>query len=94
MTKVTIVESVRQAANYAPLLAAILAPVSTLYDIPALAQKWYAFNGQNLPDPRASLILSGLSLAFSIIANVFLVLRFSIRATRVSESVQRGRIRK
>lgn len=71
-------------ANNAPLIAALLAPASTLYDIPALSQRWYSFNGAELPDPHASLILSGFSLAASIIANALLVLRFSVRWAKVS----------
>ena len=66
------------------LVAALLAPMSTLYDIPALSQPWYAFNGAALPDPRASLVLSGVSLAMSVIANSLLVLRFSVHVARVS----------
>ena len=84
-------DGAKQLANYAPLAAALLAPASTLYDIPALTEKWYSFEGLDLEDPRASLILSGFSLAISILANAFLVIRFSVRwakawrwATRLS----------
>ncbi|PWN86532.1 voltage-gated potassium channel [Acaromyces ingoldii] len=70
-------------AAYTPLVAALLAPMSTLYDIPALSQPWYAFNGAALPDPRASLVLSGVSLAMSVIANSLLVLRFSVHVARL-----------
>lgn len=70
-------------ANITPLIAALLAPVSTLYDIPALSQPWYSLDGATLPDPRASLILSSVSLALSVIANVLLVLRFSVHVARV-----------
>lgn len=75
---------VKEWANNAPLIAGLLAPASTLYDIPALSQRWYALNGNELPDPHASLILSGFSLAASITANALLLLRFSVRWSKVS----------
>ncbi|KAK9897619.1 voltage-gated potassium channel [Cystobasidium minutum MCA 4210] len=62
-----------------PLFAALVAPVSTLYDIPALTQRWYSLNGQGLPDPTPNLALSALGLAFNAIANGLLVYRFSAR---------------
>lgn len=74
---------VAEFANITPLIAALLAPVSTLYDIPALSQPWYSLNGTTLPDPRASLVLSGVSLSLSVIANSLLVLRFSVHVARV-----------
>lgn len=43
---------------YAPLLAAVIAPFCTLFDIPALTEKWFVENGVNLPDPAPNLILS------------------------------------
>lgn len=83
--------SARTWATWAPLAAALLAPVSTIYDVPSTSQRWYTYNGESLPDPTASLILSGFSLAFSILANTALVFRFSVRvakswrwATRIS----------
>ncbi|KAF8594433.1 voltage-gated potassium channel [Ceratobasidium sp. AG-I] len=77
-------------ASIAPLTAAVIAPLAVLLDIPALTEKWYTRDGEPRPDPRASLILSGLSLGFSVIANALLVVRFSLRganwriATRIS----------
>lgn len=64
--------------KFGPLVAATWAPVSTLLDIPALTQPWWLFNGEEAPDFRTSLILSGFSLAFNIIANLLLVLRFTV----------------
>ncbi|KAF8594432.1 voltage-gated potassium channel [Ceratobasidium sp. AG-I] len=66
-------------ASIAPLTAAIIAPLAVLLDIPALTEKWYIRNGEPQSDPLASLILSGLSLGFSIFANALLVVRFSLR---------------
>lgn len=68
-------------ASVAPLTASLIAPLAVLLDIPALTEKWYTRNGEAQPDPRASLILSGLSLGFSIIANALLVIRFSLHGT-------------
>ncbi|EJT99352.1 voltage-gated potassium channel [Dacryopinax primogenitus] len=65
-------------ATVCPLLASVIAPLSILLDIPALAQTWYSSNGQPLPDPTASLVLSGFSLAFSIIADSLLLVRFLV----------------
>ncbi|PWN22633.1 hypothetical protein BCV69DRAFT_280225 [Microstroma glucosiphilum] len=65
-------------ARFAPLAAALIAPASTLYDIPALTQHWYSLNGVPQEDPQASLILSAVGLATSIIANALLVLRFTV----------------
>jgi potassium channel subfamily K len=66
----------------APLIAALLAPAATLFDIPALSQRWYDFDGAQLNDPPASLILSAISLAFSVVANSLLVLRFCVHNPR------------
>ncbi|KEP46386.1 ion channel protein [Rhizoctonia solani 123E] len=68
-------------ASVSPLTAALIAPLAVLLDIPALTEKWYNRNGEPQPDPRASLILSGLSLGFSLIANALLVVRFSLQGT-------------
>ncbi|KAJ1300970.1 hypothetical protein OPQ81_003395 [Rhizoctonia solani] len=67
---------------YPPLAAAVIAPLAVLLDIPALTEKWYTLNGQPQSDPRPSLILSGLSLGFSLIANALLVIRFSLQGKR------------
>lgn len=47
-----------------------------------LQEKWYTRNSEPQSDPRASLILSGLSLGFSLIANALLVIRFSLQGAR------------
>lgn len=60
-----------------PLLAAIIAPTSTLLDIPALTETWFLKNGQRLPDPSANLVLSAVGLFFNVVANGLLILRFS-----------------
>lgn len=65
--------------NGSPLIAALLAPAATLYDIPALSQYWYRLDTQPVPDPRASLIISALSLACSVAANALLIIRFTVR---------------
>lgn len=80
---------VKMWANNAPLIAALLAPASTLYDIPALSQRWYSLNGVEQTDPSASLILSAFSLSASITANALLILRFSIRWSKVSQFLPR-----
>jgi potassium channel subfamily K len=74
-------------ARFAPLAAALIAPASTLYDIPALTQHWYSLDGVSQADPQASLILSAVGLATSIIANALLVLRFTVHLPRVSLNV-------
>ncbi|KZT43256.1 voltage-gated potassium channel [Sistotremastrum suecicum HHB10207 ss-3] len=73
-----------------PLVAAVLAPFSTLFDIPALTQEWFAKDDQPFPDVHASLVLSAVGLAFNVVANGLLIVRFSSRyylwkiTTRVS----------
>jgi hypothetical protein len=85
-------------ASVSPLAAAVIAPLAVLLDIPALTvgnqfqspgcradrkqEKWYTRNGQPQSDPRASLILSGLSLGFSLVANALLVIRFSLQGRK------------
>ncbi|GAA95008.1 uncharacterized protein L969DRAFT_51947 [Mixia osmundae IAM 14324] len=71
----------KEFAKVAPLISAILAPLSTLMDIPALSERWYTFNGVALPDPTASLALSAVGLAFNLIANVLLMIRFSAQSS-------------
>ncbi|OCF45376.1 hypothetical protein I317_00621 [Kwoniella heveanensis CBS 569] len=68
-------------AKYCPLVSAIVAPLSTLLDIPALTQHWYAQNGVTQSDPKASLILSAIGLALNVLANVLLIVRFSSKTT-------------
>lgn len=68
---------IKDLASIAPLLAAIISPLSTLFDIPALTERWYFKAGIEQPDPTASLVLSGVGLGANIIANILLVVRFS-----------------
>ncbi|WVR05393.1 hypothetical protein IAU60_002407 [Kwoniella sp. DSM 27419] len=49
--------------------------------IPALSQEWYARDYFRAPDIKASVILSGVTLGFNVIANVLLVVRFSSKTT-------------
>ncbi|KAF8321589.1 voltage-gated potassium channel [Clavulina sp. PMI_390] len=69
-------------ATISPLIGGVLAPLSVLYDIPALSEKWYTLDGVPQADFKASLILSSLSLSLTILANALLVYRFSSVATR------------
>ncbi|RSH91590.1 hypothetical protein EHS25_008959 [Saitozyma podzolica] len=64
-------------AKYCPLIAAVLAPLSTLLDIPALTEPWFSRNGVPVRDFRASLVLSAVGLVLNILANALLVIRFS-----------------
>lgn len=79
-------------AQYCPLATAILAPLATLMDIPALTvrplctswrrkadkqQRWYTKSGIQQDDPGVSLALSGVGLALNVIANILLIMRFS-----------------
>lgn len=72
--------SLKSLASSMPLLATLISPASTLYDIPALGQRWYAYEGVSISDPNDSLILSAISLACSILANALLVMRFTVHA--------------
>ncbi|KAL8291716.1 hypothetical protein RQP46_001974 [Phenoliferia psychrophenolica] len=69
-------------AKFAPLVAAVLAPLSTLLDIPALSQNWFLLEGKEAPDPGVSLALSAVSLAMNVLANSLLVARFTVRESR------------
>ncbi|WWD16124.1 hypothetical protein CI109_100549 [Kwoniella shandongensis] len=71
---------IRSIAKYCPLVSAILAPLSTLMDIPALSQHWYIRDGVAQPDFKTSIVLSAIGLALNVIANVLLVVRFSSKA--------------
>lgn len=76
-------------AQMTPLMAAIFGPLSILLGIPSLTQRWHGkvldsahvengvSNIMPLPDPALELALSAISLVFEILANTFLVLRFS-----------------
>ncbi|RSH94166.1 hypothetical protein EHS25_003969 [Saitozyma podzolica] len=67
----------RVAAKYSPLIAAILAPLSTLLDIPGLSEPWLTRDGVALPDPRTSIARSAIGLLLNVLANVLIILRFS-----------------
>lgn len=91
--------ALRSWAKVAPLLAALIAPITSLMDIPALVvcltwiargytlkhlwqQTWYTEYGvqkSNLNTPR--LVLSAIGLAFNLIANGLIVMRFSATST-------------
>lgn len=70
--------------TFAPLIAAVIAPLSTLLDIPALTEPWFFQQDSNtgnmnpLPDPHANLALSAIGLAFNVAANGLLIIRFSV----------------
>ena len=82
--------------QFFPLLAAVLAPLSTLLDIPAYTEHWFFTKNDSdgtltpLPDPHTNLALSLTGLIFNIVANWLLIVRFSVGnktwrvATRVS----------
>lgn len=75
-----IAASLNRAVPALPLICALLAPASTLYDIPALTQRWYTRDGIPIPDPAGSIALSATGLAFNAVANTLLVFRFSATA--------------
>lgn len=67
--------------NSSQLLAALVAPVSTLLVIPALSQPWYRLrHGTQAPvsDPPVNLVLSAINLFTNTLANAFLLVRFSV----------------
>ena len=67
--------------QFAPLVAAVIAPLSTLLDIPALTENWFFRNDTPLRDPVANLTLSAVGLLFNVLANLLLILRFSVNDT-------------
>ncbi|BEJ16499.1 hypothetical protein CspHIS471_0511040 [Cutaneotrichosporon sp. HIS471] len=79
----------RNFARFAPLVSAILAPLSTLLDIPALTQHWFYINDFGVQDPPACVALSAVGLAFNVVGNILLVLRFS-SPYRNSKAVSRS----
>ena len=68
----------RSRAAFVPLLAAVIAPLSTLLDIPALTEPWFFERGNRLSDPKVNITLSAVGLVVNFLANVLLVLRFSV----------------
>lgn len=93
--------SLRSWSKVAPLLASLIAPITSLLDIPALTvcstilnfpevhahaffgwqQHWYTKDGAEQPDFTASLVLSAIGLAFNLLANALIVMRFSANAS-------------
>ncbi|KAG9024722.1 hypothetical protein FRB95_011146 [Tulasnella sp. JGI-2019a] len=73
---------IRDFARTAPMIAAVLAPFSVLFDIPSVTERWYIKNGLPQPDPKVNLILSSIALAFGIVANLLLIFRFSSTGIR------------
>ncbi|KAF8511619.1 voltage-gated potassium channel [Hysterangium stoloniferum] len=78
-------------AKVVPLLAAIFAPFSILFDIPALSEPWFVDSDSDifviparvtpLPDPKGNVALSAVGLLFNVIANALLIVRFSTGAS-------------
>ncbi|KAF8579220.1 voltage-gated potassium channel [Ramaria rubella] len=74
-------------AAVAPLMGAIFAPFSTLFDIPALTEPWKIHYDSNavlepnkangFPDPTASLVMNAVGLGLNVVANTLLFMRFS-----------------
>lgn len=74
-------------ATVSPLLGAVFAPFSVLFDIPALTEPWFIKFDSNvlldpnkansIPDERGNIALSAIGIGFNIIANILLVVRFS-----------------
>ncbi|KAG8863540.1 hypothetical protein FRB96_008280 [Tulasnella sp. 330] len=72
------VAHIRGLSRISPTVAAVLAPFCVLLDIPSVTENWYQLHHVPQPDPAASLVLSGLGLAFSVVANALLIVRFSL----------------
>ena len=72
-------EDLRALPLLAPLVAANMAPMSTLLDIPALTERWFFRDGNGLADPNANIYLNVTILVVSFLANGLLLLRFSLR---------------
>ena len=76
-------KTLRAIAKYCPLAAAIFAPLSTLFTIPALVERWYTFDGVFVHDYAGSIILSVSPSCSTLIANApLLILRFSLTKER------------
>ncbi|KDN49214.1 hypothetical protein K437DRAFT_79565 [Tilletiaria anomala UBC 951] len=64
------------------LFAALISPVSTLYEIPAVSQPWFLVISPAAPpikvrDPPLCIVLGAFSLALNVIANILLLVSFS-----------------
>ncbi|KAL5534612.1 hypothetical protein ACEPAG_1075 [Sanghuangporus baumii] len=89
-------DDLKSLPTFAPLIAAVIAPLSTLLDIPALTEPWFFQHNSDgdgltkLRDPHTNIVLSAVGLAFNVLANWLLLLRFSVSdglwrySTRVS----------
>ncbi|KAH6905574.1 hypothetical protein BKA70DRAFT_1430428 [Coprinopsis sp. MPI-PUGE-AT-0042] len=64
-----------------PLLAGTFGPIANLFSVCALVQTWRIDKntGERISDPKWLLALNAISLAFAVIANVFLLLNFARR---------------
>ncbi|OCB89408.1 voltage-gated potassium channel [Sanghuangporus baumii] len=77
-------DDLKSLPTFAPLIAAVIAPLSTLLDIPALTEPWFFQHNSDgngltkLPDPHTNIVLSAVGLAFNVLANWLLLLRFSV----------------
>ena len=56
-------QSVNDFMEGLPLITALSAPMSTLYDIPGLTQPWYSYANREIPDRSANLALSAVGKA-------------------------------
>ncbi|KAJ6470417.1 hypothetical protein C8R45DRAFT_1218281 [Mycena sanguinolenta] len=61
-----------------PLVAGTFGPLANFFSICALTQSWrqYEADGNGIPDPTWLNVIAGLSLAFSLIANIVLMANF------------------
>ncbi|KAH6897751.1 potassium channel [Coprinopsis sp. MPI-PUGE-AT-0042] len=64
-----------------PLLAGTFGPIANLFSVCALVQTWRIDKntGERISDPKWLLALNAMSLAFAVIANIFLLLNFARR---------------
>lgn len=66
-----------------PILSGVLAPFSIMLEVPGLTTKWYVRNGPDgqaveyRPNPAVLEVGLAISIASAILANVFLLLRFT-----------------
>lgn len=77
--------TIASTASMAQLLAALIAPVSTLLVIPAMSQPWYKHRHTqaDVPDPTLNIVLSAINLGTNSLANAFLLVRFSVADRKI-----------